>query len=123
MTKQKELNLGNLFGDDAVDLKILTREHPDDRESRLRIQEAEAAHQRREKELLLEFREAEAVHQRRKDLYLLFTTVSVVVVVFCVCVFVILSGKYAPETEKTMLALLTLIIGGLVGYLTGKSSK
>lgn len=105
MAKLNELNIASVIGDDTVDVKISTKEHDNERESRLQLLKDEAE------------------HQRRKDLILFYSTIGVVVVTFCICVFVILSGKYAAETEKTMLALLTLIIGGLVGYLTGKSSK
>ncbi len=88
-----------------VNINIASKEHPDERTSRLKREEEEAK------------------HQHQKDFYLFIVTIGVVGLAFLACLFIILSGKYSAETEKTMLALLTLIVGGLVGYLTGKSSK
>ncbi len=50
-------------------------------------------------------------------------TIGVVIAAFCSCLFIALSGKFNAEMEKMAITLLTLIVGGLVGYLTGKSSK
>lgn len=113
---EQSLNVGEVVGNQDIDVKISTKEHPDERASRLKREEENAVHQRQREEL-------EAAHQRQKDFYLFLVTLGVVAAAFGICGFIVLSGKYNAEIEKMAITLLTLIVGGLVGYLTGKTSK
>ena len=103
--QRQELNVGEVIGNQEVDLTIKSRELPDERASRLKLAEAEAA------------------HQRQKDFYMFVVTIGVVIVAFCASLFVTLSDRFDAEMKKMAIPLLTLIVGGLLGYLTGKSSK
>jgi hypothetical protein len=55
--KSGELNVGEVIGNQDVDVKISTREHPDERAARIIREEAESA------------------HQRQKDFYLFIVTI------------------------------------------------
>ncbi|MGH9802650.1 MAG: hypothetical protein ACRD82_19970 [Blastocatellia bacterium] len=89
----------------AIKVSISTVENADERISRLRIEEANAA------------------HQRRKEMLLHSLTASVIAVVVLLCAWTILRKGFAAEDGKLALALLTSIVTGLVGYAIGRASK
>lgn len=99
------LDLNELAVNQAVKISIATVEGAAERDSRLRIEEANAA------------------HQRKKELLLYGATIGVVLIVVFLCTWVILRKSLATEDGKLALALLTSIVTGLVGYVTGRASK
>ncbi|MBL8189187.1 MAG: hypothetical protein JNK38_14360 [Acidobacteria bacterium] len=99
------LDLNELASSQAVKISIATVENTAERESRLRVEEANAA------------------HQRRKEMLLYSVTIGVVSIVVVLCAWVILRKGLATEDGKLALALLTSIVTGLVGYATGRASK
>lgn len=102
------------MNDDQIDLNdlanrhqlsIVPREEPDQRDSRIRIEEAEAA------------------HRRRKDLLLSSSALVVIGVALCLCVWaVVREGSNASDKEWAV-PLLTAIVTGLIGYVTGRATK
>lgn len=104
MSKDK-LGLRELVNTQSVKFSVATSENSEERESRLRIEEANAT------------------HQRRKEMLLYSVTIGVISVVVILCAWVILRKGLATEDGKLALALLTSIVTGLVGYATGRASK
>jgi hypothetical protein len=102
--RSKTLNLGNVVGDDDLDFSVKTREDPDERQARLRREEADAE------------------HQRRKELLILRAVLITLGVTALVCIGVIVIPGSPPENAKWATTLLTIVSAG-VGYMTGKSSK
>ena len=90
---------------EGLKVSMATSEDPAERESRLRIEEANA------------------VNQRRKEMLLYSVTIGVISIVVLLCAWVILRKGLATEDGKLALALLTSIVTGLVGYATGRTSK
>lgn len=83
----------------------MPREDPAERDARLRIEEANAA------------------HQRRKELALHVATLVVVGLALGVCFFVMASDGSTADDKKWAQLLLTAIVTGFIGYVTGKSTK
>lgn len=86
-------------------LTIVPREDPAERDTRLRIEEANAA------------------HQRRKESALHVATLVVVGIAIGVCVFIVLRANSTADDRKWAELLLTAIVTGFLGYVTGKSTK
>jgi len=102
------------MSDDKIDLNdlanrhqlsIVPREEPDQRDSRIRIEEASAA------------------HGRRKDLLLLTSALVVIGVALCLCVWAIVREDSTTEDKKWAVPLLTAIVTGLLGYVVGRGTK
>ena len=83
----------------------MPREDPAERDSRLRIEEANAA------------------HQRRKELILHIAALLVISVVLAVCVWTIVKTNSTEEDKKWAVPILSAIVTGLIGYVTGRSAK
>ncbi|HEX8073145.1 MAG TPA: hypothetical protein VF546_24570 [Pyrinomonadaceae bacterium] len=103
--EKNRLDLNELAGKQNLNLTIAPREDPAEMQSRLRREEADAA------------------HQRRKDLTLFVTTFVVIVAAFGICAYIVLGGRASAEADKWATATLTSIVSGLVGYVTGKAVK
>jgi hypothetical protein len=86
-------------------LTLAPREDPAERDSRLRREELDA------------------VHQRRKELALHVVAFVVIGVALSLCVWVIVRNSSPPDDKKWAELLLTAIVTGLVGYVTGRSTK
>lgn len=99
------LNLNELANSPDIQLSITPREDPEVRASRLKIEEANAA------------------HQRQKELILYYVTSAVIALVVGICSWTILKKGLTAEEGKLALALLTSIVTGLVGYVTGRAAK
>jgi hypothetical protein len=99
------LNLNELASSPDIQLSIIPREDPEVRASRLKIEEANAA------------------HQRQKELILYYVTTVVIALVVIICSWTILKRGLNTEEGKLALALLTSIVTGLLGYVTGRASK
>ncbi|HEX8129393.1 MAG TPA: hypothetical protein VF527_09850 [Pyrinomonadaceae bacterium] len=102
------------MNDDKIDLSdlanrhqlsIVPREEPDQRDSRIRIEEADAA------------------HRRRKDLLLSSSALVVIGVALCLCVWAIVREGSAASDREWAVPLLTAIVTGLIGYVTGRATK
>lgn len=102
---RNNLDLSELAVNQAVKISIASVEGIPERESRLRIEEANAA------------------HQRKKEMLLYGVTIGVISIVVLLCAWVIMRKGLATEDGKLSLALLTSIVTGLVGYATGRASK
>lgn len=101
----ENFNLNELASRQNIKLSLSTAEDLLEKETRLRIEEATAA------------------HQRQKELLLYRLTSGVILLVVALCAWVVLRKGLANEEGKLALALLTSIVTGLVGYVTGRSSK
>jgi heme A synthase len=86
-------------------LSIVPREGPAERDARLEIEKAEAA------------------HRRRIDFALHIAAFVVVSVALCLCVWAIVRANSTAEDKRWATTLLTAIVTGFVGYVTGKSTK
>ncbi|HYG11277.1 MAG TPA: hypothetical protein VD835_15120 [Pyrinomonadaceae bacterium] len=102
------------MNDDKIDLNdlanrhqlsIVPREDPDERASRIRIEEADAA------------------HRRRKDLLLSSSALVVIGVALCLCVWAIVREDSTAADREWAVPLLTAIVTGLIGYVTGRATK
>lgn len=102
------------MNDDKIDLNdlanrhqlsIVPREEPVQRESRIRIEEADAA------------------HRRRKDLLLSGSALVVIGVALCLCVWAVVREGSTASDREWAVPLLTAIVTGLVGYVTGRATK
>lgn len=103
--ENNKLDLNELAAKQDLTVNIASREDPAERDSRLRREEADAA------------------HSRRKDFALHVVTFFVIAVTFTVCAYLILAAPGNTEQNKWATATLTSIVTGLVGYVTGKSQK
>ncbi len=65
----------------------------------------------------------EARHQRKKELMILWAIVVVVGLVSFVCVVIMFLNYSSADSVKLATTLLTTIIAGGVGYMTGKGSR
>jgi VIT1/CCC1 family predicted Fe2+/Mn2+ transporter len=99
MEKQPVI-LSDIASIQNLNLTITPPEDPAARESRLRIAEASAA------------------HERRKELLLYIVTALIIAAAFAVCAYVVLSKNFSGE-----MATLLSIVTGLLGYVAGKASK
>jgi len=100
------------MNDDKIDLNdlanrhqlsIVPREDPDEKASRLRIEEANAA------------------HERRKDWLRSISVLVVIGVTLCLCVWAIVRKGSATADKEW--AFLTAIVTGLIGYAFGRATK
>jgi pheromone shutdown protein TraB len=76
-----------------------------------------------ERESRLRIAEADALHLRSKELLIYRLTASILIGVVVLCFWIILNKGLSNDEGKLALALLTSIVTGLVGYVTGKSAK
>jgi hypothetical protein len=90
---------------DRSDLIIFPREDPEQRDSRIRIEEADAA------------------HRRRKDLLLSSSALVVIGVALCLCVWAVVRQDSSASDREWAVPLLTAIVTGLIGYVTGRATK
>ena len=102
------------MNDDKIDLNdlanrhqlsIVPREEPDQRDSRIRIEEADAS------------------HRRRKDLLLSSSALVVIGVALCLCVWAVVREDSTASDREWAVPLLTAIVTGLIGYVTGRATK
>jgi hypothetical protein len=76
-----------------------------------------------EREARLEIEKANAAHKRRIDLALHIAAFVVVGVALCLCVWAIVREGSTAEDKRWATTLLTAIVIGFVGYVTGRSTK
>lgn len=76
-----------------------------------------------ERDSRLRIAEAEALHLRSKEILIYRLTACIIGIAVVLCFWIILNKGLSNDEGKLALALLTSIVTGLVGYVTGKSSK
>lgn len=86
-------------------LSIVPREEPDQRESRIRIEEADAA------------------HRRRKDLLFSISALVIIGGALCLCAWGIVREGSTASDKVWAVPLLTGIVTGFVGFVTGRATK
>jgi lipopolysaccharide/colanic/teichoic acid biosynthesis glycosyltransferase len=100
-----KIDLNDLANKPDHQLSIVPREEPSEREARLEIERANA------------------VHKRRIDFALHIAAFVVVGVALCLCVWAIVRESSTGEDKRWATTLLTAIVTGFVGYVTGRSTK
>jgi hypothetical protein len=88
-----------------LDVDIKTAESPEERDSRLRREEADAA------------------HERWRTSILFGVGIGVALVVGGLCLWATLDQSFSPDTQKWAAAIVTSMIAGILGFLTGKNTK
>ncbi len=101
----ENFNLNEIANTQNIKISLATVEDSTERESRLRIAEADA------------------LHLRSKELLIYRLTTAILIGVVVLCFWIIFNKGLSNDEGKLALALLTSIVTGLVGYVTGKSSK
>lgn len=100
-----QIDLNRLANRPDHQLSIVPREDPAEREVRLRIEEAEAA------------------HRRRTGFVLHVAALVVIGVAVSLCVWAITKSNSNAEDTKWAVPLLTAIVTGFVGFVTGRATK
>jgi hypothetical protein len=103
--KNGKIDLNDLASKPDHQLSIVPREEPSEREARLEIERANAA------------------HKRRINFALHIAAFVVVGVALCLCVWAIVREVSTAEDKRWATTLLTAIVTGFVGYVTGRSTK
>jgi multidrug resistance efflux pump len=100
-----KIDLNDLANKPDHQLSIVPREEPAEREARLGIEKANAA------------------QKRRIDFALHIAAFVVVGVALFLCVWAIIKDGSTTEDKRGATMLLTAIVTGFVGYVTGRSTK
>jgi heme A synthase len=103
--KNGKIDLNDLANKPDHQLSIVPREDPSERDARLEIETANAA------------------HKRQIDFALHIAAFVVVSVTLCLCVWAIVREGSTAEDKRWATTLLTAIVTGFVGYVTGRSTK
>ncbi len=102
---ENKIDLNDLANRPEYKLTIASREEPIERDVRLNIERAEAE------------------HRLWKDRTLHVAAQAGIGLAFALCIWIILKEGSASEGSKWAVPLLTAIVTGLVGYVTGKAAK
>jgi hypothetical protein len=105
MNEKKNVDLDDLAQGQKVDIRVVSHEDPLELQTRLKIQETDAA------------------HQRWKDTILLVASLIGVLGFSGFCVYIYVSPTSSADDKKWAASIITLIVGGLVGYWSGKNAK
>ncbi len=101
----RSLNVEDFFVSEAYRLSIESREHPDERAARIRREHDDAD------------------RQHRKEMAILWWVLATVSVVSVICLGVFLIPGAPAENVRWATTLLTTVVSGGLGYMTGKNSK
>jgi multidrug resistance efflux pump len=104
MTDRK-IDLNELANRPDHQLSIVPREEPTEREARIAIEKADAA------------------HKRRIDFALHIAAFAVAGVALILCIWAIVRESSSAEDKRWATTLLTAIVTGFVGYVTGRSTN
>jgi hypothetical protein len=111
----KVVDLGGLLATNvAFDLK--SAEAPEERDSRLKREEAEAGHKRL-------MQEAEEGHKRMIALIVHIFVMAIVAIAFLVSAYLTVAGDPKTGLPDKAMGIITAIVAGGVGFITGKGSK
>lgn len=86
-------------------LSIVSSEEPDERDSRIRIEEADAA------------------HRRRKDLLFSISGLAVIGVALCLGAWAIVSESPTAASKERAWLFLTALVTGFLSYVVGRATK
>lgn len=100
-----KIDLNDLANRSDHQLSIVPREDP----------ETAAVHRDIEK--------ADAAHRRQISLLLHIAALAVIVVAVSLCVWMVINAGNGSEDRRWAITLLTSIVTGLIGYVTGRASK
>jgi hypothetical protein len=116
--RPKEAKLVDLsvLVDKKVTFDLRTAEAPDELQSRLRREEAEAEHK-------LRTQEAEDAHKRRIGLIVHIFVMAIVAVAFLASVYIAVAKDPKTGLPDKAIGIITAIVAAGVGYMTGKGSK
>src|SRR5688500_14965522 len=67
--------------------------------------------------------EAEASHQRWRTSIFFYTGLTAAVIVGGICLYAALNSTFTTDQQRFAGSIVTLLIGGVAGYLTGKNAK
>ena len=112
----KHLDLGKLLDPKKVNFELKSAETPDEIRSRLKLAELEAAHQ-------LRTQEAEDTHKRRINWWVHIFVMAVVAVAFLASAYIAVAGDPKTGLPDKAMGIITAIVAGGLGYITGKGSK
>lgn len=112
--RPRAVNIAGLI-DQSIAFELKT-ETPEERESRLRREEAQAEHE-------LRTQEAEDTHKRRIGLWVHLFVMTVVAVAFLASVYITVAGDPKTGLPDKAMGIITAIVAAGVGYITGKGSK
>lgn len=112
----KHIDLARLFDPKKYHLEVKSAETADEIRSRLKLAEIEAEHK-------LRTQQAEEFHQRRISLVVPIFVMTVVAVAFLASAFIAVTGDPKSGLPDKAMAIITAIVAGGVGYITGKGSK
>jgi hypothetical protein len=101
---ESQISGSHLIGQTSLHVNEL-REAPEEREHRLREEEADAR------------------LKRWKEKILFISAIAFSAIVSGICIWVALSPSSSSDASAWARNILTLIIGGFVGFLTGKATK
>jgi hypothetical protein len=103
-SKARRATLAGLLSSRQFEYEVKSRPTLPEVQSRLRIEEAQSA------------------HERRKDLLILMATLIALALVVISCLVVVFQAG-PSEDKKWAMSVIASIVSGGIGYLTGKSSK
>jgi hypothetical protein len=102
--------------DKRVDFELKTSEAPEERDSRLKREEAEAEHK-------LRAQESEDALKRRIVFILHVFVMTIVAVAFLASTYIAVLGDPKTGLPDKAMGIITAIVAAGVGYITGKGSK
>jgi hypothetical protein len=111
----KDVDITGLI-DKGVAFELRSAETPVERESRLRREEAEADHK-------LRTQEAEDAHKRQIGLILHIFVMAVVALAFLASAYIAMFGDPKTGLPDKAMGIITAIVAGGVGFITGKGTK
>ncbi|MGC8641202.1 MAG: hypothetical protein ACP5XB_15150 [Isosphaeraceae bacterium] len=112
--RPKAVNIAGLI-DQSIAFELKT-ETPEERESRLKRKEAQAEHE-------LRTQEADDAHKRRISLWVHVFVMAVLAVAFLTSAYIAMVGDPKTGLPDKAMGIITAIVAGGVGYITGKGSK
>jgi len=112
----KHLDLGRLLDQKKVSFELKSPETPDEIRSRLKLVEIEAEHK-------LRTEEAEDTHKRRINMIVHIFVMAIVAVAFLASAYIAVAGDPKTGLPDKAMGIITAIVAGGVGFMTGKVSK
>jgi hypothetical protein len=112
----KHLDLGKMLDPKKVKFDLKSPETPDEIRSRLKLAELDA-------EYKLQAQKAAEDHERRISLIVHVFVMTVVAVAFFTSAYIAVAGDPKTGLPDKAMAIITAIVAGGVGFVTGKGSK
>ena len=112
----KHLDLGKFLDPKKVKYELKSPETPDEIRSRLKLAEVEAEHR-------LRTQEAEDAHKRQISLIVHLFVMAMVTVAFLASTYIAVNGDPKTGLPDKAMGIITAIVAGGVGYMTGKGTS